>query len=112
MFTGYAGLRSRVLRCRMTEQLGSNAADVAFLVGIAQCGLIYYGLLRMEKTGQRRDAQLDRQAKVLEDIGAGIREQSAPPDNECPRTQLGRVGGARLGRDGVAIGEVMCSGGG
>ena len=51
------------------------------LVGIAQCVLIFYGLQRMEKTGKRRDNQVDQQAKALEDMGAGIRallERTAP----------------------------------
>ena len=53
-----------------------------------QLGLIGFGLLQMTWTGQRRDKQLDlqhretmacfeRQEKVLEEIGVGIREQSA-----------------------------------
>ena len=49
----------------------------AAVVGLAQCGLIGYGLWMMRQTGERRDRQLDRQEKALEDIGAGIREQSA-----------------------------------
>ena len=39
--------------------------------------VIFYGLKRMEQTGTRRDKQIDQQGKVLEDIAAGIREQSA-----------------------------------
>ena len=46
-------------------------------IGLLQCAFIGGGLLMMHKAGQRRDRQLDRQEKVLEDIGAGIREQSA-----------------------------------
>ena len=53
-----------------------------------QLGLIGFGLLLMTWTGRRRDKQLDlqhretmarfeRQEKVLEEIGVGIREQSA-----------------------------------
>ncbi len=53
-----------------------------------QLGLIGCGLLLMTWTGRRRDRQLDlqhqetlarfeRQEKVLEEIGVGIREQSA-----------------------------------
>ena len=47
------------------------------MVGFLQCGLIYYGLRLMEKTGVRRDKQIDQQGKVLEDIATGLREQSA-----------------------------------
>ena len=50
---------------------------ITALVGLAQCGLIGYGLWLMRQTGERRDRQLDRQEQALEDIGAGIREQSA-----------------------------------
>ena len=46
-------------------------------IGLLQCALIGGGLLMMHQAGQRRDRQLDRQEKVLEEIGAGIREQSA-----------------------------------
>ena len=53
-----------------------------------QLGLIGFGLLQMTWTGRRRDKQLDlqhretmarfeRQEKVFEEIGVGIREQSA-----------------------------------
>ena len=46
-------------------------------IGLLQCALIGGGLFMMYKAGQRRDRQLDRQEKILEEIGAGIREQSA-----------------------------------
>ena len=39
--------------------------------------LIGGGLWMMHKAGKRRDRQLDRQEKILADIDAGIREQSA-----------------------------------
>ena len=35
------------------------------------------GLWMMREAGLRRDRQIDQQGKVLEDIAAGIREQSA-----------------------------------
>ena len=57
---------------------------LSIIAYFAQLGLIYYGLRRMEQTGQRRDRQLDemlRQSEesrvALREIGAGIREQSA-----------------------------------
>lgn len=50
---------------------------VAAGVGLVQCGLIVWGLWMMREAGERRDRQLDRQEQALEDIGAGIREQSA-----------------------------------
>ena len=44
------------------------------LVSMAQCGLIYYGLRRMELTGARRDKQVDQQGKALEEMGKGLEE--------------------------------------
>ena len=52
----------------MTEQLGLNAADVALLVGIAQCSLIGMGLWQMREAGQRRDRQLDQQDRRLNEL--------------------------------------------
>ena len=57
----------------MTEQLGLNAADVALIVGMAQCGLIAWGIWVMKGSNKSRDAI----NQMLADIGAGIREQSA-----------------------------------
>ena len=59
----------------MADWVGILQALVALVVGGGQCLLIYYGLRRMEKTGARRDKQVEDQGKVLEEIGAGIQEQ-------------------------------------
>ena len=55
---------------RWTEVAG---VVIAAFIGLAQCGLIGYGLWMMREAGQRRDRQLDQQEKALEDIGSGIR---------------------------------------
>jgi len=57
----------------MTEHLGLNAADVALIVGMVQCGLIAWGIWVMRGSNKSRDAT----NQMLADIGAGIREQSA-----------------------------------
>ena len=57
----------------MTEQLGLNAADVALIVGMVQCGLIAWGISMMRESTKSREAT----NQMLADIGAGIREQSA-----------------------------------
>lgn len=53
----------------------AELADV--MVGFLQCGLIDSGLRLIEKTGVRRDKQIDQQGKGLEDLAAGLRAQSA-----------------------------------
>lgn len=45
----------------------------SLLISVCQLGLIAWGILSMRGSNTSRDAQL----KVLEDIGTGIREQSA-----------------------------------
>ena len=57
----------------MTEQLGLNAADVALIVGMVQCGLIAWGIGIMRSSNNSREAT----NQMLADIGRGIREQSA-----------------------------------
>ena len=43
----------------MTEQLGLNAADVALIVGMVQCGLIAWGIGIMRGSNKSRDAVLE-----------------------------------------------------
>lgn len=43
------------------------------VIGLLQCGLLFYGLRLMGQTGQRRDKQLDVLTKGLEEQSAGIR---------------------------------------
>ena len=70
----------------MTEQLGLNAADVALIVGITQCSLIFYGLKRMEQTGQRRDKQLDQQDRKFAELVAENHLQNRAPERLLERT--------------------------
>ena len=57
---------------------------VALFVGLLQCGLIAWGISKMDKNNENREASnaallgmgvaLQSQSAVLADIGAGIRE--------------------------------------
>ena len=42
------------------------------VVGLLQCGLIYFGLRQMSKTSEERNRQLDQHGETLAAIGAGI----------------------------------------
>ncbi len=42
------------------------------VVGLFQCGLIYFGLRQMSKTSEERNRQLDQHGEALAAIGAGI----------------------------------------
>ncbi|MCE2488214.1 MAG: hypothetical protein J4F42_22090 [Desulfurellaceae bacterium] len=53
-----------------TLSLGYWQVAVAFLVGMAQCALIAWGVAVMKGNTKSRDASLE----ALADIGAGIRE--------------------------------------
>ena len=53
----------------MTEQLGLNAADVALIVGMVQCGLIAWGISEMRGSNSSREAtnqMMIQQSKALE----------------------------------------------
>ena len=53
----------------MTEYFSLNAADVALIVGMVQCGLIAWGISEMRGSNKSRDAtlkSLERQSKALE----------------------------------------------
>ena len=53
----------------MTEQLGLNAADVALIVGMVQCGLIAWGISEMRGSNKSREAtnqMMIQQTKALE----------------------------------------------
>ncbi len=45
---------------------------VQAIVGLFQCGLIYFGLRQMSKTSEERNRQLDQHGEALAAIGAGI----------------------------------------
>ena len=57
----------------MTEYFGLNAADVALLVGMFQCGLIAWGIRAMSEGNKGRDVLLE----AVKDQSAGLREQTA-----------------------------------
>ena len=42
------------------------------IVGLLQCGLIYFGLRQMSKASDERNRQLDQHGEALAAIGAGI----------------------------------------
>ena len=63
---------------------------VSSVIGLIQCGLIYYGLRRIEQTGKRRDKQVDQQGEALAEIGAGIRE--VVQQSQQQREALAEVG--------------------
>ena len=45
---------------------------VQAIVGLLQCGLIYFGLRQMSKVSEERNRQLDQHGETLAAIGAGI----------------------------------------
>ena len=67
---------------------------VALLVGAGQIGIIYWGLHQMDRAARSRSTQVDQicdgmraQSKALEDMGAGLREQSAGLRELLKRTE-------------------------
>jgi len=65
----------------MTEQLGLNAADVALIVGMVQCGLIAWGIRSMREGNKGRDVliqSLERQTASLDQtLASQDRQESA-----------------------------------
>jgi len=59
---------------------------VAAIVGVAQCGLIAWGLLLMREAGQRRDRQLDRQDQLFDELLASSRLQRVGMEELLRRT--------------------------
>ena len=63
----------------MTEYERASLA-VPLFVGLLQCGLIAWGLSKLDKSNEGRDVLLTAlkdQSSVLADIGAALRSQSA-----------------------------------
>ena len=52
----------------MTETLGLNAADVALIVGMVQCGLIAWGIRAMREGNKGRDAVLSTLSQQSETL--------------------------------------------
>ena len=62
----------------MEHQIIAAYAQVAatVVIGLAQLGMIGWGLWRMGQTSKERNLQLDQQGAGLKDMGQALRDQS------------------------------------
>ena len=74
----------------MTEYFGFNAADVVLIVGMAQCGLIAWGISEVRGGNKSRDVTLkalELQSKALERQNEALELQSKALERLLERTE-------------------------